>query len=97
LITRLDHAALNEVFNVPVKNEVNVVLSEIPDPMNVNRKGRDTATKTEKESKLHPLETNLRQFEKENNNTNSKIITAEGKEWQKLMNLLMQLRKVCNQ
>jgi len=97
LITRLDHAALNEVFNAPVKNEVDVVLREIPDPMNVNKKGRDTATKIEKESMSHPLETNTRQFKKENNNKNSKIITVEGKEWAKLMNLLIQLRKVCNQ
>jgi hypothetical protein len=88
---------LNEVFNAPVKNEADVALREIPNPMNVNRKGRDTTTKMEKDSKLYPLETNPRRFEKENNNTNSKIIAVEGKEWQKLMNLLMQLRKVCNQ
>lgn len=54
----------------------------------------DKPVKTKIESTLYPLESRVK---KESDQGNSKIAIDEGKAWQKLMNLLMQLRKVCDQ
>jgi hypothetical protein len=83
----LDHSSLNEVFITPVKQEIDdgeklVKKSLILEDLQAERTS-------------HSIEINKSYVKNENDDT--KIDIAEGKAWQKLMNLLMQLRKVCDQ
>lgn len=84
MITRLDTGALKEVFNT-ITNGENEVKEEEDISLDHSFKTEASDISKTKENKSISL-----------HGTN-KIDTDKGNEWQKLMNLLIQLRKVCNQ
>ena len=85
----MDHSTLNEVLIEPVKQEIDDGEKFVKKSLTLE--GLETKRTS------HSIETNGSRVKKENDDINSKIDVAEGKAWQKLMNLLMQLRKICNQ
>jgi hypothetical protein len=100
LITRLDTAALNEVFHSSVKAEVKEenpsigLMEDIQDtsqdiPRHVKQEDirqEDIKQEDITQEDIHTLDPSAQQFN-----------LQDGKAWAKLMNLLMQLRKVCDQ
>ena len=84
LITRLDTVALNDVFNGSIKREI---------------KEEDSSF----DCSLQTVGSEISRVKMEEENTSmsddadQKFGTENSNAWQKLMNLLMQLRKVCNQ
>jgi SWI/SNF-related matrix-associated actin-dependent regulator of chromatin subfamily A member 5 len=78
LITRLDNATLNDVFNASVKPEEDKPVKE---EQQLGKRGHVNA-----ESKIVKPEESYPQID-----------LQDGRAWAKLMNLLMQLRKVCDQ
>jgi hypothetical protein len=90
LITRLDTASLNEVFDGSVKAEVKDedlstdLMDDIQDiSQDIPRRVKQEDIKQEEIQTLDP--------------SAQQINLQDGKAWAKLMNLLMQLRKVCDQ
>jgi len=80
----LDTGALNEVFNASnIKNEIKE--EDTSFDYSFQPVGSDFShVKMEKDTSISDI-------------TSEKIDPETNKAWQKLMNLLMQLRKVCNQ
>ena len=84
LITRLDTGALNEVFNPNTSPE-----KEVNETRDISL---DYSFETEKSDISNVKENKSISFHGTN-----KIDKNKGDAWKKLMNLLIQLRKVCNQ
>jgi SWI/SNF-related matrix-associated actin-dependent regulator of chromatin subfamily A member 5 len=81
LITRLDTGALNEVFNPNGQNEIKDEGDTSFDSFEI----KTSNVSIKKENKFPAI------------TGENKIDTDNGNAWKKLMNLLIQLRKVCNQ
>ena len=84
LITRLDTGALNEVFTPNTSRE------------NEMKEERDISLDYSFETEKSDI-SNIKENKSISIHGTNKIDTEKGDAWKKLMNLLIQLRKVCNQ
>jgi len=84
LITKLDKVTLNNIFKA----------DEIDDEEDTNF---DFELNKEVKSRNKKVTSYITKDNNDTDHGNSEEVGSAGKDWQKLMNLLMQLRKICNQ